>query len=538
MMTDCKVEMINNGMQHFFLEFHPPKYSFYQEGLWKIRVELPDAYPYKSPSIGFVNKIYHPNVDEMSGSVCLDVIKQTWSSIFDFVNMFQVFLPQLLIDPNASDPLDRDAAALMMRDRAAYEQKVKALEFNRSTTTATINYQSFSGWLSKTNPKIDGNDDEEKNCNTDDVLCMEISAEEIHSRKRKRESLSGMITWMREIAKHPFDPAAKPLPEPSKWKGCKGGQNFFVQMLKARDVLSVRKNSKPNSGSSSQKVKMHPAMYEDPVALGHQGAKKLRCSERISSAVSSRCTCCSLYGNGNECLLEKTTSKPDVAGKKKSKSYWDNVHETLVSIGHRFQAEVPEWTGVASESDSKWLGTQVWPVKDDDSKATTKTDLAGRGRRGKCSCNVQGSVHCVRFHIAENRMKLKHELGYVFYQCGFDRTGEGVSLQWTAEEEKKFKDLMRLNIPSEKKAFWKNFWNNTFKEFQMKTRKDMVNYYFNVYLIKQRSYQNRVTPKDVDSDDDGDKFGSFCDGFGRKALKHPSMEFMECSENTECFDFE
>ncbi|RDX61825.1 Ubiquitin-conjugating enzyme E2 5 [Mucuna pruriens] len=125
MMSDYTVETINDGLSEFNVEFHGPKESLYEGGVWKIRVELPDAYPYKSPSIGFVNKIFHPNVDELSGSVCLDVINQSWSPMFDLLNVFEVFLPQLLLYPNASDPLNGDAASLMMKDKKLYDQKVK-----------------------------------------------------------------------------------------------------------------------------------------------------------------------------------------------------------------------------------------------------------------------------------------------------------------------------------------------------------------------------------------------------------------------------
>ncbi|KAK9117071.1 hypothetical protein Sjap_016018 [Stephania japonica] len=125
MMSDYKVEPINDGINEFNVEFHGPKDSLYEGGVWKVHVELPDAYPYKSPSIGFLNKIYHPNVDEGSGSVCLDVINQSWSPMFDLLNIFETFLPQLLLYPNPSDPLNGDAASLMLRDKQQYEQKVK-----------------------------------------------------------------------------------------------------------------------------------------------------------------------------------------------------------------------------------------------------------------------------------------------------------------------------------------------------------------------------------------------------------------------------
>lgn len=41
------------------------------------------------------------------------------------INIFEVFLPQLLRYPNPNDPLNGEAAALLMRHPAEYDAKVK-----------------------------------------------------------------------------------------------------------------------------------------------------------------------------------------------------------------------------------------------------------------------------------------------------------------------------------------------------------------------------------------------------------------------------
>ncbi|KAI8425830.1 hypothetical protein MSG28_011598 [Choristoneura fumiferana] len=84
---------ILGGLNEFCVKFFGPpgsKFPRTRGGVWRVRVHLPDHYPFKSPSIGFMNKVYHPNIDEVSGTVCLD----------------------LLTYPNPIDPLNGDAAAM------------------------------------------------------------------------------------------------------------------------------------------------------------------------------------------------------------------------------------------------------------------------------------------------------------------------------------------------------------------------------------------------------------------------------------------
>ena len=59
--------------------------------------------------------------------MCLDVINQTWSPMYELVNIFEIFLPQLLTYPNPTDPMNGEAARLYMEDKDKYEKRVSYL---------------------------------------------------------------------------------------------------------------------------------------------------------------------------------------------------------------------------------------------------------------------------------------------------------------------------------------------------------------------------------------------------------------------------
>ena len=110
----------------FVVTMIAPKDSAYEGYQYDIRFTLTEQFPFRSPSVGFIQRILHPNVDEMSGSICLDSLNKAWSPAFSLLNIIQTQLPFLLQYPNPSDPFNRDAAALLNNSPEVFKNTVRS----------------------------------------------------------------------------------------------------------------------------------------------------------------------------------------------------------------------------------------------------------------------------------------------------------------------------------------------------------------------------------------------------------------------------
>ena len=117
------IETDETNIYKWTITMQGPDDSPYQEGTFKLSVEFPSNYPFAPPSINFITKIYHCNVNN-SGGICLDILKDQWSPALT-INKVVLSIISLLNDPNPDDPLIPEIAQIYLNDRAQYIENAK-----------------------------------------------------------------------------------------------------------------------------------------------------------------------------------------------------------------------------------------------------------------------------------------------------------------------------------------------------------------------------------------------------------------------------
>lgn len=188
----------------------------------------------------------------------------------------------------------------------------------------------------------------------------------------------------------------------------------------------------------------------------------------------------------------------------------DYPPQKSVSVGQEHQACVPEWDPQGSNpsdyetdfqmlsGDKEKMGTCVISMPKPEVSLNYCSEDDGTCKN-ECGCLDEGSVRCVRQHVAEARERLRENIGLnLFEELGFCEMGEDVAKHWTEDEERVFHEVVLSNPAS----LGKNFWEYLPVAFPSRTHKDLVSYYFNVFMLQKRARQNRFDPLNIDSDND------------------------------------
>ncbi|PGH00143.1 ubiquitin-conjugating enzyme E2 S [Blastomyces parvus] len=103
-----------------------PQGTPYSQGLWQLHLRIPEDYPKNPPKAAFKTRIWHPNVDESTGAVCVDTLKKDWDAKLTLKDVL-VTISCLLIHPNPDSALNSAAGSLLQDDYEAFARQAKLM---------------------------------------------------------------------------------------------------------------------------------------------------------------------------------------------------------------------------------------------------------------------------------------------------------------------------------------------------------------------------------------------------------------------------
>ncbi|KAI9684511.1 MAG: Chitin synthase, class 2 [Trizodia sp. TS-e1964] len=100
-----------------------PDEGMYKSGVFAFAFAINANFPHDPPKVKCQHKIYHPNID-LEGNVCLNILREDWKPVLN-LNAVIVGLQFLFLEPNPSDPLNKEAAEDLRLNRDTFRRNVR-----------------------------------------------------------------------------------------------------------------------------------------------------------------------------------------------------------------------------------------------------------------------------------------------------------------------------------------------------------------------------------------------------------------------------
>lgn len=134
---------IGSDVFHWWASIGGPQGSPYAGGLFSLQLLFPSDFPFAPPKVHFIGKVYHPNVSQADGSICLDVLRNGWNPALNVRTLLNA-ISELLAHPNPEDALEIDLANQLETNPELFNTTAREWTQKYAAATEKQNYAPLS----------------------------------------------------------------------------------------------------------------------------------------------------------------------------------------------------------------------------------------------------------------------------------------------------------------------------------------------------------------------------------------------------------
>ena len=97
----------------------------FEGGYFHFKIDFPENYPFEPPKIIMKTKVYHPNINYETGSICVNILKKDKWVATNNISSVLLSLQGLLTNPNTNDPLVGEINDVYVNEPEKYEETVR-----------------------------------------------------------------------------------------------------------------------------------------------------------------------------------------------------------------------------------------------------------------------------------------------------------------------------------------------------------------------------------------------------------------------------